>query len=756
MVGLSTITLKIDVIQEMTVEQIMSAAKTKTSLEFSVKFCKKGEESKPCAIYNFTFDPSNVRFIDPITESEFVIRDGRYEYTLTLDLNGGKSADPTDAQTVEYGEEIVLPANPVKDYYRFNKWTGVNQWEEKDYNFYSGYRNEKEKKDYPDGMEIPADSGKYYGGYVDIDGKWWPNSIVMTDDVTLTAQYETIPVNVGISNHSTSVWDSESFVLSDPLSSIILPEPDEVQGQKFVGWMYFAGYKEGQEIWLPYDFQESNDAIGTIALEEVNEWGKYYSLDIHASYKDATTATFVTSSEASFEVKVVNKYDETTGDIKIPASEFYTEEVKAAEAKIEGFLYWTLKAPEEDGSYIEAPLPFDFTNEENFVSGNFELYPYAGNVQVTVTFNTLVNDKKGFPQTFTMTLVSGNILSEELLLAAKEKAEGLVVDLGVEVKYWTKDEPNDDGTYTEDPEEFKPAAIEGDTTLYAYWGEVVIPVTIAPALNLLDEIGMNFYFTLAEGEDPADYSVQYTYESYWQKIEEKKAFSELTPSNGEYKLTALNARSDEMSYPVEITVLKGEDVVTSEVFTIQWIANEWLVDGKHDQYATLIKAMLQYGHYAEIEFNNNAGATIVPDGAPGLVAIPDDYAITDDPTDLADYIEYFQSGLALDSAIGMNLYIKPLEGYGLEDFEITVTNAAGKAVKIPDPKMSGEEIKVTMAGILPDEMLDSYKINVTVDGVTGTFTRSVMNCAYEIQKKGRAFNLLKSLYQYCLAANAIW
>jgi hypothetical protein len=395
-------------------------------------------------------------------------------------------------------------------------------------------------------------------------------------------------------------------------------------------------------------------------------------------------------------------------------------------------------------------------DEEFALTGDLELttkYLYA------FTYNSsVIKDDEGNTETVTIPVLCGYEGYEiKELFDAEDVAAIFGEIVGVEFKYWTAEEPDEEGSYIAAPEEFEvPATITEDTTLYAYWTPIIPLVTIQPGLNLLSEIGINFYFTLAEGENPDDYSVDIEYQSWCQEINETYAFSDLTPSNGEYKLTALSVGSDEMSYPVAVTVWKGEEVVASEVHTVAWIAEDWLEDGEHEQYATLLKAMLQYGHYAEIEFNHNAGATLVPAGAPKLVAIPDEYAVGDDPTTLADYVAKFDTGLTLDSSVGMNTYIKPVEGYGLEDFEIKATNAAGKSRKIVGPQMAGKEIKTMLKGIYPDQMTDAYNFIVTVDGKTATYTRSVMNCAYEIQKKGGYFNLLTSLYQYCLAAKDIW
>ena len=324
-----------------------------------------------------------------------------------------------------------------------------------------------------------------------------------------------------------------------------------------------------------------------------------------------------------------------------------------------------------------------------------------------------------------------------------------------EYSYWTavnpKDWPDDLIDYEKRPERFNPETkITENMTLYAFSTKPDL-VTIKPSLNLLEEIGINFYFQVERG-DFDEYKVHVTYNSGYQTIDKEYAFRELKFTENGWKLVALSAGSDEMSDEVTLNVYRGEEIVIKDAkYSINSIANGWLEDGKHGDLAGLLKAMLQYGHYAENDFSHNAGKTAIPAGAPALAPIPSDYAPGTDPDTLADYIDTFQCGLALDSAVGMNIYITPKEGYGLEDFKIEVANAT-----IAPPAMSGDRIKAKVTGIYPDQMLDQYSITITVDGKSATYTRSVMNCAYEIEQKGRFVQLVEALYQYSVEANKIF
>jgi hypothetical protein len=298
--------------------------------------------------------------------------------------------------------------------------------------------------------------------------------------------------------------------------------------------------------------------------------------------------------------------------------------------------------------------------------------------------------------------------------------------------------------------------ITKDTVLEAVWEPATAEVTVDPALEVHQTIGIKFYVQPSEWADPSNITVNVAYTSKYQTVNNTYTLSELTPINGEYEIKAVDTASDEMSDTVTLTIKEGDKEIFKQEYTIASIANEWLADEAMQQYWPLLKAMLQYGDKAQGFFNNHPDQHITPAGAPALVAIPATFAPGEDPTTLADYIEYCQFGINLETAVGMNIYIKPKDGYGINDITVTVTDKAGKAVATEAPIMSGSEIKITVPGFYPEQLLNDYNVTVTVNGVSATYVRSVMTCAYVLEQKGTAVELLEALYQYSLAAQGIW
>ncbi len=278
-------------------------------------------------------------------------------------------------------------------------------------------------------------------------------------------------------------------------------------------------------------------------------------------------------------------------------------------------------------------------------------------------------------------------------------------------------------------------------------------VTVDPALNLQDTIGIKFYVKPAEGTDPKNLTVSVSYASRYQTINRSYRLADMTPSKGEYLIRALDAASDEMSDVVVLTVKNDGRPIFSQEYSIAAVANSWLANERYESVWPLLRAMLQYGDKAQGFFGNHPEMHITPAGAPRLNAIPPSFAPGADPATLKEYLAYVEFGVNLEAAVGMNIYIKPKDGIGLSDVTVKVTNrTTGAACPTTAPALVKGEIKVTVPGLFPEELLSDLNITVTVKGVSATYVRSVMSCAYSLQQKGTAVDLVKALYQYSLAA----
>ena len=305
--------------------------------------------------------------------------------------------------------------------------------------------------------------------------------------------------------------------------------------------------------------------------------------------------------------------------------------------------------------------------------------------------------------------------------------------------------------------------VRSSFTLRARWKEI----SIKPSLNLVSSINMFLYLHLPEEEDPSDYRIRTSYHSYIQSFDRTSAVADLSTKEIEgatwYQMDALHAGSDEMTDRITVTLIKGDTVITEKQYSIRSVAEERLTEDRSENEKKLYRALLQYGRYAQIHFGNHADDLPGTEGAPALVPIPGRYAISGDPTDFEPYITKVNTGLALDSTVDMNVYLTPAEGYGISDFEISVTDRSGNPYRfVTAPEMKGGNIHVRVYRVYADQMSDDYHITVRLKNdpeKTAVWTRSLMTCAYKIQDRGPGavlLHLVQALYQYHLADREYW
>ncbi len=309
-----------------------------------------------------------------------------------------------------------------------------------------------------------------------------------------------------------------------------------------------------------------------------------------------------------------------------------------------------------------------------------------------------------------------------------------------------------------------------DIKVYAKWEDAV---TFLPTLNLADYTGIYVYIHIPDGENPDDYTVKVSAKkSIFPEAEKSEILSTLptfTRDRGTekvlcYRIEAIRSASPEMTDIATVKLFKGGQEVKTEEFSIRSIAEERLNSGTLPENQVAIhKALLQYGHYAQIQFLGGTSDMVVPEGAPAMAKIPDSFAPTADPSGLTGYITAFDARADLASAISMNVYLTPASGYTLNDFEISVTDKDGKAyTNYTAPTMNGNRIHIKIQGMLSPQIGRDFNITVKLKkdaSKTATWTRSVMSCAYVIQQTNTnpaTQNLVKALCAYYNAAAELW
>ena len=288
---------------------------------------------------------------------------------------------------------------------------------------------------------------------------------------------------------------------------------------------------------------------------------------------------------------------------------------------------------------------------------------------------------------------------------------------------------------------------------------------------MADYTGVYVYIHIPEGENPADYTVvtQPNNSLYDPIPSQNVALNKLGSAQRSigdrtatfYRIDAIHAASVELMDSVVVTLKKNGVTVHEETFTVAEIIEERLASGTLEpKREKLNRALLQYGRYAQIRFEHNTdNLPPVDPEAPALTVIPDAYAASGDPTNFSSYIAKFEAKIEMAESVCMNIYLTPASGYSINDFVITVTDAAGNVyTDVSKPVQAGTKYAFRIMGILSPDMDLDFHITVALKSdptKTATWTRSLITCAYENYKAATTDarrNLMMALYQYFLAA----
>ena len=283
-------------------------------------------------------------------------------------------------------------------------------------------------------------------------------------------------------------------------------------------------------------------------------------------------------------------------------------------------------------------------------------------------------------------------------------------------------------------------------------------------LSMEDYTGINVFVKLPEGENAADYRLKAEpVKSMYPYAGKEVSLGGIKPNaNGEYRVgDIMKAASTEMTDIVTVTLLKNGSPVKSEEYSVNEIVQERLESGELDEARDrLNRSLIQYGRCAQLRFEHKMDDKPEVEGAPELTLIPTSYAAKGDPTTMAKYISKFEAKIEMADSVRMNVYLTPASGYSINDFEITVANK-GNALRptFSVSKLKDGRIYIQIKGILSYEMDKDFQIVVKLKSnpkISGTWTRSLITCAYEnYQSAGDNLarkNLMMALYQYFLAA----
>ncbi len=284
-------------------------------------------------------------------------------------------------------------------------------------------------------------------------------------------------------------------------------------------------------------------------------------------------------------------------------------------------------------------------------------------------------------------------------------------------------------------------------------------------LTLEGNIGLNFYFELDEAiTTNANAIVRFTLENGRViEIPVSEGVLDTTTVAGKtlYVFTCeLNAK--QMADIVIAQVIMGENVSAEYPHSIVGYAKTIIANAENkytDEEIALVKAMLNYGANAQLNFGYNtenlANAELT-DAEKSLSAVTaetfESYKVT---AKTVDGIGTFAgSDLVLESETTLNVYFKLADGVKIEALTFAV---GGKTI---NPVKSGEYYVISITNITSSELDTVYEISVNDGTASGTFHCSVFAYCYSVLSSdttdtytNELKNTLKALYLYNAAAN---
>ncbi len=267
-------------------------------------------------------------------------------------------------------------------------------------------------------------------------------------------------------------------------------------------------------------------------------------------------------------------------------------------------------------------------------------------------------------------------------------------------------------------------------------------------ISLGDKIAVNYYMSLTEktlndANAKMVFTVPDTGSTYTVEIPVSQA-----AKNGDYYVFTCEVAAKEMTSVIKAKLVTSESEVQLDDYTVQKYAEVILSDTvKYSKEQALVKAMLNYGAYAQVYFNYNT-----EDLANDSQYISDDDKVLPDTIDLSGYkatiageeegVSFYGSALSLKSETAIKLYFKVDGDASLLD--VTVNGEAYTLTK------NGNLYEIKISDIPAHLLTKMYEVKV--GGITITYgAMSYADTALSTDKSGLK-NAVKALCLYAQAA----
>lgn len=242
-------------------------------------------------------------------------------------------------------------------------------------------------------------------------------------------------------------------------------------------------------------------------------------------------------------------------------------------------------------------------------------------------------------------------------------------------------------------------AANADTTYTATYGETK-KLLVGHSLSFKGNIAVNFYYFI-----PEQYNEPLTVRFHYRGNDYDGTLNPVTVSGYNYR-TTYSVSAKEMTEPITITLMCGEEVLDSHEYTIQnyahYIMNH---EEKYGEKAThLVRSMLNYGSKAQVLFDYNLeiladeGLDAYEPASTDEMVVPsfDGEALTEQ---LEAYgMSYYGSSVMMKTETGIRLYFEKLDNFD-ETVSASVNGApttfipkGDKLIYIEIPNISAKNI----------------------------------------------------------------
>lgn len=272
-------------------------------------------------------------------------------------------------------------------------------------------------------------------------------------------------------------------------------------------------------------------------------------------------------------------------------------------------------------------------------------------------------------------------------------------------------------------------------------------------------IGLNFYFEIDPAVVNGDSYVVFTLESGREvRIPVSQGIQDTAsiPGTVLYKFSC-PVYSTEMSDTIAAKVVMCEN--ESEVYerTVVSYAIALLNGNYADEDKALIKAMLNYGAYAQIEFDHNTDnlANADLDAADKVLSsdiTADKFATALESSNLENIGKYAGATLLLGSETTLKAYFAPASGVNASD--VTFTMNGNELTATTETMGSTTYAVVYIENISADKLDDVFTITATLGENSGTFQCSAFKYCYNVLNAATGtysedlINVLKAMYTY--------